>query len=137
MRKIRKWVKSIVQGLLWAAIPTVAAWLLLQYSGQLTLWIGTYFEMDLQTIDQVAEAMDQLKTAAITLPWVAILCAALCWGCLWRAAIQSKAGRAVLTVLGILLLLPATVGVLWLTKINGIQLGALLESVLPMLKEVL
>ena len=137
MGEIRKWIKSILRGLMWSAIPGVAAWLLLRYCSDLTLWIGGRFGLDEQTVRQVADAMGQLKTAVIRLPWAVLLGAGLGWGCLWRAAIQSKAGRAVLTVLGILLLLPATVGVLWLTKINGIQLGALLESVLPMLKEVL
>ena len=137
MKEMGKWVKSILKGLVWAAVPAAAAWLLLRYCGQLTRWIGAYFEMNTQMVGQVADAMDQLKTAVITLPWVALLGAALCWGCLWRAAGYRKAGRATLTVLGILLLLPATVGVLWLTRINGIQLGAVLERFLPMLKEVL
>ena len=137
MKEMGKWVKSILKGLVWAAVPSVAAWLLLRYCGQLTRWIGANFEMNTQTVGQVADAMDQLKTAVITLPWVALLGAALCWGCLWRVAVCRKAGRVTLTVLGILLLLPATVGVLWLTRINGIQLGALLECFLPMLREVL
>ena len=137
MSNTKKWIKSILWGLLWAAIPGAVAWLLLRYCSDLTLWIGGRFGLDEMTVGQVSEAMVQLKTAVIHLPWAVLLGAGVGWGCLRRAVMDSPGGRRLLTVLGVLLLLPGAVGVLWLTKINGIRLGALLESFLPMLKGVL
>ena len=137
MGKRQSWIRILIRGLVWAAVPLLAGWLLLRYAGEVTEVMGKLFDLEEDVVSGIAGAVYQLKTAELLLPWWAAVSFGLGWGCLCRVAGERRGWQVFLRVLGILLLLPLMIGYLWMTRINGIRLGALLESFLPMLAEVL
>jgi len=133
----QSWGRALLRGLIWSAVPLAAGWLLLRFAGEMTQALGTLFDLEESLVSGIAGALYQLKTAQLLLPWWAAVGIGLGWGCLGRVAGDRRGWRIFLRVLECLLLLPLMIGYLWMTRINGIRLGALLESFLPMLAEVL
>lgn len=137
MSKTRKWIRCIFWGLFWAAVPLGIAWSLARYSGDLAaLIVGTIGAEEGAAVD-IPGILGQLKTAELGLPWLWVLAAGLPFGALLKFASNRPGVRRAIVVLGILLFLPVVLSVFSMTRINGILVGKLLGSFLPMLRGVL
>jgi len=135
MAKSRKYIIAGVHGLFWAAVPALVGWLLLICSAQLAQLFASGAEEKL--LQQVAGALARLKYAKFVLPWLAMLAAGALFGGARLLAGAGKAARRCFLAAEIVLFLPVTLGLLWLTQINDIQLGALVTTFWPILQEVL
>ena len=128
----RNRIMAAAHGLFWAIVPAFAGWLLI-YCG--AAWAETAAaDAEEKLLRQIFGALAQLKNAAFSFPWLAMLVTGAAFGGLRLLAGKRK--RAFL-VAEILLFLPVVLGMLMLTEMNGIQLGALVNTFLPVLKEVL
>jgi len=84
------------------------------------------------------QILSQLKSAVILSPWLPCLAiGALVGALLARPVSRRKAMRIVTAVLALLLLLPFALTVLYFTSVNGIRVGALVQTLLPIIPHLL
>ena len=133
MGMFRKWILPGIRGILWVSAAAACGWALLYWAGDLAALIAGQLGVEEELAQQIAQALMQLKVGQILPPWLGIL---LLGGGLGILARQLKRrGRKGLVITGsILLFLPVAVAALWLTKVNGIYLGAVLRQALMLLK---
>lgn len=134
MKKERKWLISLGMGLLWMGLTVLLSRVLIRQLGGLVGAVSGWLSLDAEVANRVARILSQLKRAALGVPWIVVGCFWAVIGCLYRALYKKK---AVWFILMILLLLPMMAAVLWFTEINGIQLGAFLKTLLPLLPGLL
>ena len=133
MSKTQKWIRSMIWGLFWAAVPVGIGWLLVRYSADLAAGILGVIGLEEGTAD-IPGILGQLKAAEVGLPWLWIPAAGLPFGALLRLTAKRPGARRGIVTLGILLFLPVVLCVLCMFRINGILLGRLVASFLPMLR---
>jgi len=88
-----------------------------------------------ETLKTVIPALEQLKNASIDSPWLLFLGGGFLLGGIWGLLIRrKKKSLSVLWgVLWVLLILPAALAALWLTRVNEIGVGHLIRHVWPLL----
>ena len=137
MKKLPKYLLSALAGAAYAALPVALAYLMLRNLAALFGLIGSLIPLDENTLAYGAQILANFKTSPITAPWLFFLPAGALTGILAACLPLRRGKKLLLILLGALLLLPLTLAALWLTSVNDILVGNLLQSVLPMLPHLL
>jgi len=96
-------------------------------------WAGEAFGMNSLLLEQVQQALSQLRNAEIAFSWLPVLLTGVIAGA-GLFFLRSKAGFVLLWPL---LLLTLTAWSFWLAVVNGIQVGKLLSCLMPVLAGLL
>ena len=134
---MRNKLKSPAIGAGYSLLILLFAWLLLFCLSDLVRLFLSPFQLRTELVGQVLLALGQLKQVPILPPILPALLLGLAIGRLLKGRITTKRRKILLIVLAVLLFLPLTAAALWFTTINGIRLGALLQSLLPVLPALL
>ena len=137
MRKLPKYTLSALAGAAYAALPAALACLILRNLAALFGLIGSLIPLDEAALEYGAQILSNFKTSPIAAPWLFFLPAGALTGILAAWLPLHRGKKLLLILLGALLLLPLTLAALWLTSVNDILVGNLLQSVLPMLPHLL
>ncbi len=137
MKKLPKYALSALTGAAYAALPAALAYLTLRNLAALFGLIGSLIPLDKNTLAYGAQILANFKTSPIAAPWLFFLPAGALTGILAAWLPLRRGKKLLLILLGALLLLPLTLAALWLTSVNDIIVGNLLQSVLPMLPHLL
>ena len=138
MKRPKQYLSAVLPGLGYSLLPLLLSVCLIRNLDGLFHLIGGVAGLNMDTLEYGGQVLNQLKDASVRLPWLlapviaATAALLLYWG--WRG---TSVRRTVVTVLAIALLLPLTLVFAWLTEVNGIQLGALLARLLPLLPVLL
>ena len=137
MKKHLKYPFSALTGAAYAALPAALAYLMLRNLAALFGLIGSLISLDENTLSYGAQILAHFKTAPIAAPFLPFLTAGAVIG-LFAAWLPLRRGKKLLLILlGLLLLLPLVCAALWLTSVNDIIVGNLLQSVLPIIPHIL
>jgi len=134
---MRNKLKSPAIGAAYSLLILLFAWLSLFCLSNLVRLFLSPSQLRTQLFGQVLLALEQLKYVPILPPILPALVLGLGIGWLLKGHITTKRRKILLIVLAVLLFLPLTAAALWFTTINGIRLGALLQSLLPVLPALL
>lgn len=134
---MRNKLKSPAIGAAYSLLILLFAWLLLFCLSDLVRLFLSPAQLRTELMGQVLLALEQLKYVPILPPILPALVLGLGIGWLLKGRITTKRRKILLIVLAVLLFLPLTAAALWFTTINGIRLGALLQSLLPVLPALL
>ena len=131
---MKRYIKLWVTGIGYGFLPVALAWLLVRNLWALAALIGNLAGLDQTLVQQITQALQQLQTAPLVLPWFgAIVLGLAAVGGLYLTRENRKARKA-LIVAGIVLLLPLTLGAFCLAQVNEIRVWNVLSVLLPMLK---
>ena len=137
MKKLPKYALAALIGAAYAALPAALAYLTLRNLAALFGLIGSLIPLDKNTLAYGAQILANFKTSPIAAPWLFFLPAGALTGILAAWLPLRRGKKLLLILLGALLLLPLTLAALWLTSVNDILVGNLLQAVLPMLPHLL
>lgn len=136
MKKYLKYPAGALIGAAYAALPVLLSRLLIAHLAELFGWIGSLASLDESTLAYGAQILSQLKSASVISPWLPFL---LTGAVLEPVILRLTGGKnaALFLTLGLLLLLPFALLALWFTSVNDIRVGALIQSILPILSHIL
>ena len=134
---MRNKLRSPAIGAAYSLLILLFAWMLLFCLSDLVRLFLSPSQLHTELVGQVLLALGQLKQVPILPPILPSLLLGLGIGWLLKGRITTKRRKILLIVLAVLLFLPLTAAALWFTTINGIRLGALLQSLLPVLPALL
>ena len=139
MKKIWKYPLGALLGAAYAALPAALSRLLIRQLDVLFSRIGALASLDEKTLSYGAQILSQLKSASILSPWLPFLLTGAALGLMiaWLIARKPVKHIVIHLTLWLLLLIPLTLLALWLTTVNDIALGNLLQSILPILPHIL
>lgn len=139
MRKIWKYLSGALIGAAYAALPVALSRLLIRHLAALFDWIGALAGLDESALSYGAQILSQLKSAALLSPWLPFLLTGAALGIMivWLASRKPIKHIVIDLTLWLLLLLPLALCALWFTAVNGIRVGLLIQSVLPILPHIL
>ena len=120
MKKFIKQYGAIPAGLLYGMMPVVFAWLFIHSLGALAALVCGAVGLEEALTMQISQALQQLQQAKIVMPWLAGLLLGLLSSVLLLVT-KGRKGRVALIVVGVLLLLPLTLGAFCLARINSVQ----------------
>lgn len=128
MKKYGKLLAGIAYGLLPVLLALVLIWSL----GALASLVCRALGLEESIVLQISQALQQLQEAKLELPWLAgLVLGLLSSGLLWL--VKSRKGLVALCAVGVLLLLPLTLGAFCLVNVNDVQLAMLLRTLLRLL----
>ena len=137
MKKNLKYLLSALSGAAYAALPAGLAYLLLRNLAALFRLIGSLIPLDEGALQYGAQILAHFKSAPIAAPWLLFLIFGAAIGLLAAWLPLRRGKKPLLILLGALLLLPLACAALWMTSVNDILVGNLLQSVLPILPHIL
>ena len=137
MQKHLKRMACPLSGMAYAAAVLITVHQLVYHLGRILKLLNGYIKLQPGMLMQVTQALEQFKAVPILPPLLPGLLIGSVVGFLLKGRITTKRRKILLIVLAVLLFLPLTAAALWFTTINGIRLGALLQSLLPVLPALL
>ena len=139
MKKYLRYMGGLFMGAAVAALPVALSRILIRNLSGIFGWIGSIASLDEETLAYGMQILSQLKSAAIDSPWLPFLLAGAALGLLTAWLISRKPVKHIVInlTLGLLLLLLLTLAALWFTTINAINVGVLIQSILPTLFNLL
>lgn len=131
---MKRYGKPCIAGAVYGFLPVILAWLLIRNLWILAALIGKLAGLESGIAQQITDALRQLQSAELALPWFAgIILAAACIGVLLWLQEYPKLRKA-LTAVGIVLILPLTLCAACLAVVNEIRVWNVITSLLPLLK---
>lgn len=137
MQKKLRFILPTFAGILCAAASILAASEMLRGLGAIVSRVGPLFDLSSGTLSYAVQILSQLTSADMISPWLYMLPIGAVCGFLFALVFRRKKRIAIGIILWILLLILLTPAALWLTEVNGIRVGALLSSLLPLLPALL
>lgn len=139
MKEYLRYLRGSFIGAACAALPVVFSRVLIRNLAGLFGWIGSIASLDEETLAYGVQILAQLKSAVIVSPWLLFLMAGAVLGMLiaWITGRKPVKHIVIDLALGLLLLLLLTLLALWFTSINDINVGSLIQSILPALAHLL
>ena len=123
---------KVLAGIAYGMLPVLLALVLIWSLGALASFVCRVLGLEEAVVLQISEALQQLQEAKLELPWLAGLALGLLSsGLLWL--VKSRKGLITLCVVGVLLLLPLTLGAFCLVHVNDVQVAMLLRALLRLL----
>ena len=136
MKKYLRYMGGLFIGAAVAALPVVLSRILIR---NLSGIFGSIASLDVKMLAYGVQILSRMKSAVIVSPWLPFLLAGAALGLLiaWITGCKPVKHIVIHLIVGLLLLLPLTLLALWFTAINAISVGALLQSILPILAHLL
>ena len=120
MKKLIRQYAAAPLGILYGMLPVLLAWLLIHSLGALAAAVCGAIGLEESLTLQISQALQQLQDAKLVMPWPAGLLLGLV-SSLLLLVIKGRKGRIALIVVGVVLLLPLTLGMFCLTEVNSVQ----------------
>lgn len=139
MKKLMKYGLPAVAGALYAALAVLLSQLVPGLLAPLLEKIGPLAGLDDKTAAYAVQVLAPLKSADLLSPWLPFLTGGAVLGALTGLLFRRPA-RWIIVVLLIcllLLLIPLALLALWFTFVNGILVGNLIGTLLPLLPHLL
>lgn len=137
MKKHLRIISPLLYGAAYTAFALLLSQVLIRCLADLFTFFGRAAGLDDSVLSYGYQILAPLRHADIRSPWLPVLITGAAAGLLFLGRIRSRRGR-ILCLTGMLLLLPLlTLGALWLTSVNDIIVGNLLQSVLPIIPHLL
>jgi len=130
---------GVLWGVSYSALAVGLSRLLVRNLAPLFRFIGGLASLDEKTLAYGSDILMPLRSAVIVSPWLPALLIGAALGLLF-AWLISRPGvtRIVINLtLHLLLLIPLALLALWFTSVNAISIGALIQSILPILPHIL
>ena len=139
MKKYLRYTGGFLIGAACGALPVALSRMLIRNLAGIFSWIGSIASLDEAMLSYGVQILSQLKTAVIVSPWLPFLLAGAVLGLLMAWITGRKQGKHVVIrlTLDLLQLLVLTLLALWFTSINAISVGSLIQSILPILANLL
>lgn len=135
MHKMLRRALPLFPGAAYAALTVLLSRLLIRHLGGIAGFIGGMTGLKESNAAYAAQVLSQLTRASVVSPLIPALLLGAPAG--WLLGLLKKRRTLICVCLGALLLLPLTLLALWFTEVNGVQTGALLSALLPMLPHLL
>ena len=143
MKKFLKYLPGSALGAAYAALSVALSRWLLTHLAELFEVVGGWAALDSSTLSYGSKVLAQLKTASIDSPWIPFLLGGALLGTGFSALLMHllKNHRATRITINlsfmILFLLPLALAALWFTPVNDIRIGALINTLLPLISHLL
>lgn len=139
MKKYLKYPLGACIGAACAALPVVLSRLMIRNLVGIFRWIGSIAALDEEMLAYGGQILSQLKDAVIVSPWLPFLLTGAVLGGFVAWITDRKPVKHIVIdlTLGLLLILLLTLLALWFTSINAINVGSLIQSILPTLFHLL
>lgn len=129
MKKTVRTLITFLPGALGGVLAVLLSRLLLRNLDAAVLLAGKIIGLNQQNLTAAVQILAQLNTAELSSNWLpAAAFASVCGFCLLR--IRPK---VISVLLWLLLLVLTLAAALWFTQVNGVQVGALLKVLLPLI----
>ena len=137
MKKLLHTISPLLCGAAYTFLALLLSQALIRCLADLFVFFGGAAGLNEDLLVYGHQILAPLRHADIRSPWLPALITGAAAGLLLLRRIHSLRGR-VLCLIGMLLLLPLlTLGALWMTSVNDICVGNLLQSVLPIIPHLL
>lgn len=118
----RKYMTPVLGGVIYGCLLIFLSRFLLAYVGNIAGGISRLAGLDEITVNQIRDALGQLKTASVKSPYFIALIMGIIIAVLFYVLIRNYKRKKLITICGgVLLLMPLTLAVICFTEINGIR----------------